>query len=60
MIICVCNAIGDKHLEGALARGATTVGDAFRSMGCAPVCGQCIPEMCAALSLRSNVCHDKA
>jgi bacterioferritin-associated ferredoxin len=45
MFICICNAIRDKHVESALADGASSVCDAFRKMGCAPVCGKCVPEM---------------
>jgi len=59
MIICVCNAIRDKHLECALADGAASVCDAFEKMGCRPVCGKCVPEMRDAIQSRNSVIISK-
>lgn len=59
MFICICNAIRDKHLEGALAEGASSVCEAFAKMGCQPVCGRCVPEMRDAIQTRNAVCVTK-
>ncbi|MDX2074564.1 MAG: (2Fe-2S)-binding protein [Alphaproteobacteria bacterium] len=59
MIICVCNAIRDKQLEGILAEGASSVCEAFRKMGCQPVCGKCVPEMRDAIQSRYALCAAK-
>jgi bacterioferritin-associated ferredoxin len=59
MIICVCNAIRDKHLDVALGDGADSVCDAFRKMGCQPVCGKCVPEMRDAIQSRMSAAISK-
>lgn len=49
MYICLCNCIKEKHMHGAIANGACSVGDAFRRLGCQPVCGKCVPTIRDAL-----------
>lgn len=56
MIICVCNSIREKHLEGVLSEGCASVCDAFTKMGCRPVCGKCVPEMRDQINARQAVC----
>ena len=45
MIICICNAIREKELNGVVAQGAASVCEAFAKMGCRPMCGKCVPEV---------------
>jgi bacterioferritin-associated ferredoxin len=46
MFICVCNAITDKDIEDARAKGVTTHDEVFAHFGAAPRCGRCIESMC--------------
>ncbi len=54
MIICLCNAINDKMLEGAIASGVGSVCDVFRQAGCRPQCGKCVPEIRETLQGRQR------
>lgn len=41
MYICICNAISDRHVTAAVARGATTLADLQVELGVATSCGCC-------------------
>ena len=43
MIVCVCNAIREDELRAAARRGAPCPLKAFKSLGCEPQCGTCLP-----------------
>lgn len=43
MYICLCNALKEKEMAGAVARGANCVSQLYQSFGCKPVCGKCVP-----------------
>ncbi|MCI5048817.1 MAG: (2Fe-2S)-binding protein [Rickettsiales bacterium] len=43
MYVCLCNAIKEKEMLGAIQAGATCPEDVYKSLGCNPVCGRCIP-----------------
>ncbi|MCC2596271.1 (2Fe-2S)-binding protein [Pusillimonas sp. MFBS29] len=41
MFICVCNAITERQVQGAVARGASTLADLQGELGVASCCGCC-------------------
>lgn len=41
MYVCICNAITDKQIRQAAARGATSVTDLTDELGVAACCGSC-------------------
>lgn len=41
MYVCVCNAVTDRQIRRAAARGATTVEDLGRELKVATCCGRC-------------------
>jgi bacterioferritin-associated ferredoxin len=52
MYICICNALNERQVHGALQNGARTAGQVYAGLGCAPRCGKCVPtvrEMVRAL-----------
>lgn len=53
MYVCICNAINERAVKDAIDAGASKASDIYRANGCAPRCGQCVPEMQKALSIRA-------
>ena len=45
MYICICNALNEKAVEGAVADGARTAGEVYLRLGCRPQCARCVPEV---------------
>lgn len=43
MIVCVCNAIREDELRAAARQGAPCARSAYKSLGCEPQCGTCLP-----------------
>jgi bacterioferritin-associated ferredoxin len=41
MYVCICNAITDGEIRGAVALGARTLGDLRATLGVAACCGRC-------------------
>lgn len=41
MYVCVCNAITDREIRGAMALGARTLADLQETLGVAACCGRC-------------------
>ncbi len=50
MIICVCKAVSDRHIRGAVANGATCMRELTRGLRIGTSCGKCLPEAKAALA----------
>ena len=42
MYVCVCNAVTDRDIRGAVALGARTLADLRQSLGVGTCCGRCI------------------
>lgn len=42
MIVCVCNAIREDELRCVARKGAACPLDAYKALGCEPVCGCCL------------------
>jgi bacterioferritin-associated ferredoxin len=43
MVVCVCNAIRERDVREAARAGATSACQAYRALGRAAKCGQCVP-----------------
>ena len=41
MYVCLCNALTDARIEGAIADGARRPRDVYASCGCDAQCGRC-------------------
>ena len=41
MYVCVCNAVTDREVRGAIALGARSLSDLQRSLGIATCCQRC-------------------
>jgi len=59
MYVCVCNAITDKEVRGAVALGARTLGDLQATLGVATCCRRCADCACSivAEALESQADH---
>ena len=44
MIVCVCNAVSERHIRSAVKDGAASVRDLSRRTGLGTCCGKCLPE----------------
>jgi bacterioferritin-associated ferredoxin len=58
MIVCVCNAVSDKHIRAAVKDGAVCMRDISRELGVGTRCGKCLPEARATLSASLEHCAD--
>lgn len=50
MFICICKAVSDRHIRGAVNDGATSLRDLTRELKVGTCCGKCLPEAKVALS----------
>ncbi len=50
MYVCVCNAITDREIRGAVKLGARSLGDLKETLGVATCCGRCTDCACAVLA----------
>ena len=41
MYVCVCNAVTDREIRGAVRLGARSLGDLQDTLGVATCCGRC-------------------
>lgn len=44
MYICICNAVTDGEIRGAISLGSATLHDLKRDLGVASCCGKCEPD----------------
>lgn len=44
MYICICNAVTEREIRGAVALGCKTVADLREDLGVGSCCGKCVPE----------------
>ena len=50
MYVCVCSAVTDKQIEGAVADGAACVDDLAMQLGVGACCGLCREEAQAVIA----------
>ncbi len=50
MYVCVCNAITDREIRGAVKLGARSLGDLKETLGVATCCGRCTDCACSVLA----------
>jgi len=43
MYVCLCNALTDRDVRAHSAEGGCSVAMVYRSLGCEPQCGKCVP-----------------
>jgi bacterioferritin-associated ferredoxin len=43
MVVCVCNALRENEIRGAVRAGSSHPKSAYRRLGCEVRCGQCLP-----------------
>jgi len=48
----MCNALKDSQMCGAIAGGANCVSEVYKSLGCQPQCGKCVPYVREQLAQR--------
>jgi bacterioferritin-associated ferredoxin len=44
MYICICNAVTEREIRGAVELGCDSIDDLRRDLGVASCCGKCLPE----------------
>lgn len=44
MYVCVCNALTEREIRGAVELGCSTISELQRELGVGTCCGKCIPE----------------
>ena len=45
MYICICNAVTEREIRGAVALGDCSVADLRESLGVGTCCGRCVPDV---------------
>jgi len=45
MYVCLCNALTGRQIVQALTTGARSSSSVYRSLGCRPQCGKCVPTV---------------
>ncbi len=43
MYVCLCNGFTDRDVRRCMKACENSVADVYRSLGCAPRCGKCVP-----------------
>jgi bacterioferritin-associated ferredoxin len=43
MYVCLCNGLTDRDVRNCAEDGCSSVAMVYRSLGCAPQCGKCVP-----------------
>jgi len=49
MIVCICNAVSDRHIRTAVSDGITSMRELTRALRVGTCCGKCLPEAKAVL-----------
>ncbi len=50
MYVCICNAITDREVRGAVALGARSLADLQSTLGVATCCRRCADCACAVMA----------
>ena len=62
MYICICNAVTESEIRGAVALGSKSVADLREGLGVGTCCGKCVPEAHKLLKSCAQECqqHDRS
>ena len=55
MFVCICNALKEQEMAGAVQQGASCALDVYKSLGCQPVCGRCVPYVEEEILAKRNM-----
>lgn len=50
MYVCICNAVTDREIRGAVKLGARSLADLQDTLGVATCCGRCTDCACSVLA----------
>ncbi len=53
VIVCMCNALGERQICAQRDRGVATARDVFKELQCEPRCATCVPEIEDILSAKA-------
>jgi len=56
MYICICNAVTESEIRGAVTLGATSVADLREGLGVGSCCGKCVPDAHKVLKQCTRAC----
>jgi len=45
MYVCLCNALREREIDHAIARGNRTTDEVYAALGVEPQCGSCIGDI---------------
>ncbi len=45
MFVCVCHAIRERDVAGAIDTGAQSIGQVYQQLGVRPSCAKCVPHI---------------
>jgi bacterioferritin-associated ferredoxin len=54
MYVCLCEALDDRDIDAAIARGCRTVADLARDCGAGADCGACCQDLARRLRSRAR------
>jgi len=54
--ICLCNALRERQVKGAITQGCCTVSEVHRKLGTQPQCGKCGCDIARLIRTRAE--HD--
>lgn len=54
MYVCLCEALDDRAIDAAIARGCRTVADLARDCGAGSDCGACCVDLARRLRTRAG------
>lgn len=60
MFVCLCNGLKDSQMCGAIDGGANCVSAVYKSLGCQPQCGKCVPFVREQLAQRPGAASQGA
>ncbi len=60
MIVCLCRGVSERHVEAAIARGASTSEEVGRVCGAGRDCGACCPMLESLLERNFQRVYDGA
>jgi bacterioferritin-associated ferredoxin len=57
MHICICYAVTEREIRGAIALGSSSVAELGESLGVGTCCGRCVPDVRKILKSCAKECE---